>query len=90
MLRVTGGASGGKRARSERAPDFSCKPDDPEVVKAALLMQPLELQPFIANLTAAEFKDLYDYTMEQKSMERVLEKISAQMQVLRDIEDTTK
>ena len=87
VLRITGGASGGKRARVEKQFDFSVKQNDPELVKEALQTPPYDLESFSMALQKVEFEELYCFALEQKSMERVCDKIICQIQLLKSIND---
>ena len=77
-MKVRGGASG-KKAKYERTYDFSVLPADPPTIRIALQFKHPELKAYWDSLSFNKAKELYEFILEQRNSDRVINKICSQI-----------
>ena len=87
MLRISGGASGGKRKKADIAFAFASHALDSAEVKAALSHPPFVMKDFMMCLHDDQFDELLLYIKEQKNYDRILLKISQDLVVYKTVEE---
>ena len=91
VLRITGGASGAKRKKSEIvAYDFKADPRDCDTVKEVLGAAPLVMKTFMTNIDDNMFASHFGYMKEQKNMDRILSRVVQEMPVYAKIGDRVR
>ena len=91
MLRITGGASGGKRPRGpDKIHDYNIQTNDHPEIAAILSVRGQDLKTFMLDMNDTVFEDFHSYALEQKNGDRIMDKVCRDSPHTKTVMDSSK